>query len=439
MTSIRRILPAGAGWNTLGVLALSLPIALAAALSYLPAKRFEASTLILLDGSRGSVALVGSEDRRGGNEVITYDQVLKTQLSIAGSEDVIRKAVAAVGPGRLLATQDFAPDSDVTAAAFAVAKANSIFTVEPNTFILKIAFRHGDPAMAARFANQLASEYLARRTALYRNQGDVDFFREQEKRFNDDLHAAAAALDVFSREKRIYSISEQRRLLLQARAAAAKELDDNATQVARAESELNSLKYQLSSLRKNITLPVEIFGESNLAPRGPKRDEALSNDPPLLNVKIYQESAARLVAMNADLAGLRATASLRSNEMSRIEAQLDQLAANEATFEDLQRRVTQASGYIENLAKRAGEARINDAWRSNEAFSTAQVIQSATVPGSPNFPRPMLFMALGVTCGLIFYVIVTYLSHTAVRSGRSRSNLSFWTGWEPRAIRAWPQ
>ncbi|MBQ0820530.1 hypothetical protein KBI52_09980 [Microvirga sp. HBU67558] len=418
-------------WGFAILTAFILPLGLAAALSFLPSRRFEAATWIMVDASRGTQAFASSEAQRAGNELITYDQVLKTQLSIAGSEDVVRKALAAMLPVRLYPellspseTAQTEPAGDTVDSQtyrrqpaledreYAAAVANLKLSVEPNTFILKIAFRHKEPILAAKFANALAAEFLARRSALYSNQGDVDFFKAQEARFNRDLREANVALEKFSRETGVFDAAVQRNLLLEARAHAAKEIADNAMRIARAESALDSLKRQIFALRSRTTLPPEIFGETNgpTADKGTSRDNPLASDPPLLNIKIYQDAAAKLVEANTELAGFKAIEARHAEDLRRLDGELAKLAESEAKFNSLRRSVTQAEGYIDNLSKRAGEAQINSAWRSNEAFSSAQILQAATVPLAPAFPNPPVFLAGGTLVSIFLSLSVFFLS-----------------------------
>lgn len=395
-------------WKVLACLAFVAPVAMASIVSFVPSKRYSATAYIIVDASRGNQAITSSEERRG-NEVIQYDQVLKTQLSLAGSEDVIRNAIEALKPTRLY------PDAFVTMSEqeqtnsdFLRARSDVSFAIEPNTFVLKFTYRNKDPVVAARFANQLANEYLTRRAALTANSGAVEFFKSQEVRYNEDLKQANDALTTFSMKKKVYSVAAQRDLLLKARAQAAKDLSDNAIHILRAESELNSLRTQISSLRAQTTLPSSIFGD--YPKTAVARDTTLQNDPPLLNIRIYQESAAKLVTANAELAGLKATADRRAEDLRLLDRELDNLAQTEGVFNRLTQAVRQTQSVIENLYQKMGEARINTAWRSNEAFSSAQVFQNATTPLSPSFPLPMMFMGAGIFAGIFCSATVLYFA-----------------------------
>lgn len=393
---------------------LILPIVAAAILSFVPSKKYEGVVWMILDASRGSQTVAGIDDRRGGNEVVTYDQLLRTQLTIAGSDDVVRKAIESMRPQRLYPELP-APEGGEAALVLrdtAIARANMGLSLEPNTFVFKISFRHRDPVIAARFANALAAEFQSRRSALYSNEGDVDFFKAQEKRFVEDLRTSSKALEEFGQRFSIYSVSSQRTLLLERRSIAAKEQADNATQIARLDSELNSLRQQMLALRSRMTLPPEIFGDARSpAVRPGRAGDMLSNDPPLLNVNIYKDSAARLVAANAELEGLKATQGHRIEVVKQIDADLQSLSANEAAYNSLSRAVAQAEAAIDNLTKRAGEARVNNAWRSNEAFSTAQILQAASPSVSPVSPRPAIFMPAGIIAGLFCSLLTLFVGH----------------------------
>ena len=104
-----------------------------------------------------------------------------------------------------------------------------------------------------------------------------------------------------------------------------------------------------------------------------------SSDPPLLLVKVYQDSMVSLFKLNADLAGAQNMQRQQLEEMAKLTSDLNGLSQNEQQFASLKRAVAQASFNSDLYAKRMVEEQIN-AESSAAKFSSVKVLQRATEP-----------------------------------------------------------
>lgn len=410
MVPLKLIKSTAIRWRYLLLLAVAAPLLAVVAIIATSDRLYEASSWMLVSPSRTSQPATAGDDQRSGP-----DQALRTMLSIALSEDVVRQAVRRVKPEALLpdlAGQDSVPP-DAEDRAYAVAKRNLSGTLEPNTFIIKVSFRHTDPRTASSFTNELVNVFISRRAELYSNPGAASFFKSQEMQYNNDLAQASAALERFQAQTGIFSVDEQKRLALSRRDAIMALLVNTRGTIKRIESQAQSIRSQLGVLKTRITLPEEIFGVTNFkgeaGKAAPRSNDALWSDPPLLHVKLYQQMAEKLVDTNAEMAGLHALEEQQKKDLSVIDSQLQALAARENEFNRLQRDVARATNFIESFRKRNAEARIDNAWLLNDTLSSIQVFQPATTPGEPIFPKTKLLLATGLSLGLLFAAALAFV------------------------------
>ncbi len=441
-------------WRLAAVLGLVTPIAIAAAVSWLPTPLFQSSAWILLETSKAPLAIVSQGDERQTNQpFLTHDQTVKSQLMIAISEGVIRNAIDSYSIPRLypalsesrpenwysiarryLGLNEDSPNAPEKATkrstpedqAFRIARANMTAAVEPNTYIIRISFRHEDPEIAAGFANELVAKFMERRAQIYANPTATSFFTQLQAQYNSDVRKAYEALEKFTRSTGTYSVSEQRSLALARRDSATAALSATRGQISRAESAIESLRTQLTSVRGRMTLPPEIYGPttpSSQDPKTAKSSDTFAADPPLLQIKLYQDMAQNLVASNAELAGLRSQEGQQLRDLLQIESQLQRIANIEAEFNNLKRAISDGERYLESFTRKAADAEINDAWRSNESSTGAQILQSATVADGPAFPNPKLFMGLGIITGLFLFGAIIFFSRVHAKTVESAADL----------------
>lgn len=409
MVSLQLVKRTAARWWFLLIAVFALPVGAAAALIKYSDPLYEASSWILVNPSRTSQPVAAGEDQRSAP-----DQALRTQLSIALSEEVIRQTIRRIKPETLLrtSTNPDGPADDAEDMAYAVARKGLVGTVEPNTFIIKISFRHTDAKASSLFTNELINVFISRRAELYSNPGAASFFKAQEGQYNNDLAQASALLERFQAETGIFSIDEQKRLALARRDAIFASLVATRGSIKRIESQSDSMKFQISALKTRITLPPEIYGDTKFngdASKLGRVNDALWSDPPLLHVKLYQQMAEKLVETNAELSGLRALEEQQAKDLKATDSQLKAVAGRENEFNRLQRDVARAANFIESFRKRNAEAKIDNAWLLNDTLSSIQVFQPATTPVDPVFPKPKLLLATGLSLGLLFAVALAFI------------------------------
>ena len=312
---------------------------------------------------------------------------------------------------------------------------------EPNSDIIRIAFRDPDPIVAAKFANAVAQAFLDRQIDLYRRQGAADFFQRERQRFDAELKQASDALEKFSVRTGVYSVDEQRQLLLNRQTDLASALALTRGTIAEKSGERQALAEQLRKLApvaqspfvSSVVNSLSSTPSSSISPPGPmSRENGLSKgsgaratderlaDPPLLLVKVYQDSMVTLFKVNSDLTGTEDLEKQQLAEMAKVTQDLDTLSQNEQEFLALKRAVTQATFNSNTYANRVTEEQINDELNAAK-LSAIKVLQKATVPLRPVFPNYILFTLVALVAGGGAGVLAAFLAQNGtLAAGSSR-------------------
>ena len=294
---------------------------------------------------------------------------------------------------------------------------------DPNADIVRIAFRHRDPTVAAQFANAVAQTFVDRQVELQGRPGAAEFFQRQRQRFDNEVKRTSIALQTFSATSGIYAIADQRKLLLTRLSDLASALALTRGSVAEKTGQRQALADQLRRLAPVARSPyvsalVDQLGPDRVgasARIGTPTDDR-TGDPPLLLVKVYQDSMVELFKVNADLAGMQNLLKQQTDETARLSAELNGLTANEQTYAMLRRAVDEATYNSDLYARRMVEEQITA--ESNAAkLSSVKVLQKATVPVRPVFPNYILVTLAAAALGGAAGVGVAWRRE---RPGRSR-------------------
>ena len=345
------------------------------------------------------------------------EQFARPQITLLESETVVRRAVSAVGGERLYRAKtgglqlpqiargplkSLFPALSLNDYAYMTAKKNLTIRQEPQTDIIMVTFRNSDPRVAVDFTNALVRSFSQRFFEVYSNTGAVDFFWEQKKKSEEAFTRTSKAFAVYSSRYGLFRIQEQRGLLLQQRSAMAAALIVTRGSIAEKESQVAAIPGQLAQLKQPLArsaLLKSLIGPQKSDTPPPPETSSLSlsgiaDDPPLLLVRVYQDTVASLVRTHTEIAGLRALEVQQEQSLKDIDSQLTLMGAREAEFERLQLEVTQLKANAELFSKKAFEERLAQDLNERK-FTPVQILQEATLPLKPIWPRPVVLLVFG--------------------------------------------
>ena len=400
-----------------------------------------AFTLLVTPMFQSEAMLMTTLDRAQRQQTQLSDMLryqLNSQIYIINSEDVLRQAISEFGPQRLFPDQKpldteqarklLPPEvlaavsgiadllrsrnrdeglSDVDRAVLKVRKRLSV-TLEKDSQILSVAFRHENPKTAEQFLGLVVRDFLQRQADLSGNAEAPAFFREQAAYYRNEYSKASTELSEFAKKHSTYAVSQEIELALTRRDNSVAALAKTQGSIAEKEAQAATFQNTLTQLRRRISLPGEITGPKQNLPAGTASGDALTdsnkvptNESPLLLVRVFQETAQSLVNLNSEVVGLRSLEKAQAGTLAEVDRKLGELSSIAAEFHRLKDQVEQVSKVLEAHVGRAADAQMNADWDASEKLSNVKVAQSATAPKEPVFPPKPLFMALGAVIGLV--------------------------------------
>ena len=382
------------------------------------------------------------------------EQLARPQIALLESEDVIRHTISLIGADKLypnnssgssketglfdawpdalaryaeLARQIFErrrlqPALSADDRAYLAVRATLDVRPEPQTNLIRVAFRHLSPRIAVDFTNKLIQSFIERYFQLYGNITAITFLKEQNRRSDEEIERSAGALAEYSKKFQIFRADEQRRLLLQQRSNLALALVGTRGALAEKEGQLAVIPGLLSQMKPINRLPQItglLPGNAKAAPGkndGSDNIANLSTDPPLLLVRVYQDTVASIVKFRTDAAGLRALEAHQLASLKQLDSDLSALASKEAEFDRLTDNVSRARANSQLLSKKALEEEFSQDLNARR-LSSLQVIQKATVPMKAIWPKPALLLALGLLLSFFPLVLGFILRHARRNAG----------------------
>jgi polysaccharide biosynthesis transport protein len=383
---------------------------------FIPA-RYEAEALLLVGQGLNS----RSADAAGESK-----NALSSLATIALTDEVIGRAATKIGLSRLFGDEldrqtsttesfdvfDATTKRSTSVAYHSISKLRTAVTVKADekSDLLRLSFRFSAPDVAADFVNALVGSLMSKQADLVSRPGAVGFFEGQKARLEGDIQKASEDLAQFATTTSTYAIDEQRQLLLKRASDLASSLASTQGAIAERNGRRQAVAEQLRKLKPVSQSPfvsqlVDTFGgaspESNSRPANSATpDRTVSTDPPLLLVKVYQDGMADLMKINAEITGYSKLESSINDQIKKVNLELNALADKEAKYEHLKRNVSIASSSAEFFGKRVLEEEINTNLAAAQ-ISSVRIVQRATRPVEPVFPKLLATLLLGGIGGIV--------------------------------------
>ena len=295
---------------------------------------------------------------------------------------------------------------------------------EINSDVIRIAFTHRDPAVAAQFANAVAQAFVDRQSVLYSRAGAADFFSRQQQRFEDEARQMSDELGRFAARTSIYDADNQKQLLLKRLNDLEAALAVTRGNVSQKLGERAALADELRKLApvtrsQYVSSLVDMLGGDRstgaLRNPDPRPMDERAADPPLLLVRVYQDSMVTLFKVNADLIGVQSLQRQQAEEVDKITAGLNKLTENEQEYTQLKRALDRVAYNANMYSKRTIDEQINAESRAAR-FSSVKVLQRATVPLRPVSPNYLIMTAAAAFGSALLGFGVAWLRQGSQRS-----------------------
>lgn len=332
----------------------------------------------------------------------------------------------------------------------------------PKSNVVRIQFRHSEPELAALGVNTLVESFKAKRLEVFSGPKS-SFLEEQMVYYRDQLRDAEQRFEAFRQKYGVYSLDQQRSLLLSQRSMLDTELKATQNRIEEANQRLTSLQDQRKRISETVPLasdierfPVVDDAKSRLLALQLKEQELLSKyreeSQIVQNVReekkvvenflsrvqndratrvrsgknpIYEQLELEIVRTTAEQNALTAKLSTIEQQMTDLDGELRALDLRDKELQQIEREIKNYRQNYETYLARTEEARISGEMDQQKMVNIS-VIEGASVPNRPVLPRKtlnmLLAMVFGAAAGLGVAFLVEYLRSgflTPESAGRS--------------------
>lgn len=274
---------------------------------------------------------------------LEQDQVVQAELELLRSPAVAERVLERIDWTAVYPALARAPEPAVRREAGAVNALMKDFdaSAEPDKPVIRTAFSHGDPEIAALVLNAYVDAYLDYRSTLLADTSGVSFARQRAE-FEADLAEAEAARQAFLAANGLSDFDAEQAAVQTLFAAVQADLVDVDARYQAAAAELETLREELDRTTPLVDLFVEDSTDQTLLDLKLQREDLLSRyTPDSRPVQAIERRIAQAEAYLAAQPGAAGTVRRGPNPV----------------FQDLESRVAQLSATARSLAEQRAELR----------------------------------------------------------------------------------
>lgn len=357
---------------------------------------------------------------------------LNTELEILRSRDLISDVVTNLGVNALYpGISDQARPSAPSQLASAVSRFASSLLAERirDADVLRVTFRHSDPELAARALSLLVERFRAKHLEAFGEAQATAFLEDKVSDIRKQLQNAEDQLKQFQKETKAFSADDQRTLLLQQRR-------DIESSLKAARNEIAALQQKLAYLRsekEKAAAGTRVASEQNKAVADARAQllelrlqeqkllssfsessrpvESVRKQIQLVEQFLEQQRAAigqgefaedlekQIVGLTGELHSQEARRDNLLGQLRQLDEQIGSVTDRGAEYRSLVREREASEKAYQAYAQKLQEFRTFQEMDAQN-IANINVIQSATVPLRPIWPRKRLNLMLSVLLGL---------------------------------------
>ncbi len=437
-----------------------------AVFTFLQAPVFEAKSTILIKYGREYM----SQSEVGDSPPVrTVDEeaVINSEIQILKSRDLAQKVIETVKlknmyPGLLKDHPEGINPMDLAINRFS--KKLGVDGVDKSS-VITVSFQHSNPQIAAKVVNLLIEYYKDKHLQVFSGP-QSSFMEQQVSALQKKLIDSENNLQSYKQKNRIYSLDEQRSLLLRQRTDLSSELMASQDRVNGLEKRLTTLKGQTRNLldKNYLYTPTErdkiiVDAKSKLLALKLSEQELLRkyNEKNMLVVDtrnqiqivkkflseqeadirhlvptgnlVYQDAQKGIITTAADLNSERANLGTLRVQLNELDGKIQELDMREKDLLDLKRKMAINEKNFETYGGKMVEGRILDDMNRMK-MANISIIEAASVPVKPIKPKKVLNLALGIIFGTISSIGLAFLQErnsqtfTDPESAERRLNLA---------------
>jgi uncharacterized protein involved in exopolysaccharide biosynthesis len=367
------------------------------------------------------------------------EEVINSEVQILTSQDLIERVIKDIKIENLYPDVVKSPPRRGTPLDAAIHQFEKDLSVEGirKSSVIQVAFKHKDPAIAAKTVN-LLTEFLKEKHLQVYSDPKSSFLEHQLQAFDQRLRESQQRLEDFKQKHRVFSLEEQRTFLLRQRTELDTAFKFTENQVREMQKKIASLKEQMRDLPEDTFLQTEVDrykitddAKANLLALRLKEQQLLEkyreDNRLVVNIRkeirivqdfiktqeddvkgkvrtgkniVYQDIEKDLIKGQADLASLEAKRMALRGQLSQIDLETQNLDLRENELENLKREMISNEKNYKTYLEKVEEARISEDL-NRQKMANISVVQVAAIPAKPVKPKKLLNIVLGIILGAV--------------------------------------
>lgn len=407
---------------------------------------FEARSIVLVkmfkeDNSRPGMGA----DTNNLPRAVSQDEVVNAEIQILSSREVAEKVIQALN------IEVMYPELCNVETPKAIRMEQALQTFAENLHVsgikksnvISVSFEHHNSEMAAKAVNVLIDVFKEKHLALH-SDPQSSFIGSQLAAFQNKLKESERKLEEFQQNNKVFSIEEQRSLLLRQRTeldsafklASANKRENKSkaeslrrqmeyiknnkeryTQserdriITEARSKLLELQLKEQDLRTKYTdsnkLIVDTQHELEIVRKFLRDQEEMIDGKVKTANPVYQSMETDLFRAEADLKTQTARAEALKAQLRELDREIAAIDSTATTIQDLKREIAVNEKNYLAYVERHEDAQVSEVMNRLK-LSNISVIQKAVIPLKPIKPNKRVNILLGAAIGAILGLLYTY-------------------------------
>jgi uncharacterized protein involved in exopolysaccharide biosynthesis len=404
-------------------------------ISFLLPPVYEAKTSLLVKIGR---EYVNRTDLGNDRLLMSLEQqeMINSEMEILSNRDLIGKVVSRLTWETLYPELQGKSASKNSPMEAAILKFEKSFKVEGvrRSNVIQATFRHRDPRIAVRALNLLVELFREKHLQVF-SETPSPFLEKQMVTYREKLGASENRLESFKQQTRVFSLEEQRSLLLRQRTDLDTSLKNSSHTIRELQEKLSFLKKEkiagsksnplytqtereniivdakakllalqlqeqelLRTYREDSRLVVNVRKEIHLVKNFLKEQEEDIRARVGTGNKVYQELEMERVKTEADLKSQQAKTETLIKQLNKLDEEILSLDLRGKEISNLERELAANEKYYKSYVDRLEAARISEDM-NRDKLANISVIQEAVVPEKPVRPRKRLNMLVSIFLG----------------------------------------
>jgi len=370
-------------------------------------RQFMAKAVVMVKFGREfmPVSEVGGEVRQ---PILNQEAILNTEIELLTGTDLTEKVVDAVGVNELypeLEKKPLPPDWRREVAIINFRRSLNVNAVKGSNLI-EVHFQNENPAVSAQVVNTLVDMLKEKHLQVF-SDPKSSFLEAQLKEYQERLRKSETEIEEFKQKNQVFSLDEQRSLVLSEREEIETALKSEQINVKQLQEKISFLKDRKNVFTDSVLeqLKSNLNGleqkEQELAEKYNDNNQTLINhrkDMEVVRGQLAKHEeevrAAEIIKIQAELepslvkvAGLQKRYAEASNELRRIDAL-------SRKFEDLKREAAANEANYQTYLKKTEEARISEDL-DRRKMTNVSVIEQASIPIAPVESKKQKIFGIG--------------------------------------------